>query len=95
METSPAGKPFRKEVIPLNLNLAIRPRSLIETLIEAEDRGFTMIRTPAIGVTQSLPDFAVDLLSTHVDYQNYARYGSYIIRLSDAWKETPEIYELT
>lgn len=82
-------------MIPLNLNQTIRPKSLMETLIEAEERGYTMIYTPIIGITQSLPDFAVDLLSTHVDYQDYARYGSYIVRLSDAWKETPEIYELT
>ena len=79
----------------MNLNLAIKPKSLMESLIEAQEHGFTTIYTPLVGVTQELPDFAADLLSTMADYQEYARYGQVIIRLTDAWKDDPEIYELS
>lgn len=82
-------------MIPLNLNQAIKPKSLMETLIEAQEHGFTMIFTPIIGITQSLSDFAEELLESHVDYQQYARYGNIIIRLTDAWQDAPEIYELS
>ncbi len=82
-------------MIPLNLNQAIKPKSLMETLIEAQDHGFTMIFTPIVGITQSLPEFAEELLEIHVDYQQYARYGNIIVRLTDAWQDAPEIYELS
>ena len=82
-------------MIPLNLNQAIKPKSLMETLIDAQEHGYTMIFTPVIGITQSLPEFAEELLSTHVDYQRYARYGRIIVCLTDAWQENPEIYELS
>jgi len=79
----------------MNLNTVIKPKSLMQTLIDAQEHGFTDIRVPRIGVTKSLSDFAAELLENAVDYQEYARYGDLIVRLSDAWKEDAEIYVLS
>ena len=73
----------------------LKPVSLMSALIEAEELGYTCIRSSELGVAQDLIQFAEELLSSHIDYQDYVRFGSFIIRLRDAWKEDAEIYELS
>lgn len=73
----------------------LKPVSLMEALMEAERHGYTLIRSLALDITQDLDQFAEELLSSHVDYKDYVRFGCFIIRLADAWKEDAEIYELS
>ena len=73
----------------------LKPVSLMEALMEAQELGYTLIRPSETGITVELTQFAEELLETHVDYKDYVRFGCFIIRLADAWKEDAEIYELS
>ena len=62
---------------------------------EALRRGFKFITIPLAGITQDLSQFVEELDEDGADTADYSIFGSFIIRLSDAWKDDAEILELT
>lgn len=74
----------------------LHPMTLLKTCKEARKAGYSEIYTPILGITQDLNEFMHELrISPGDDPQDYARYGNIIVRLSDAWKEEAEIYEIS
>ena len=74
----------------------LRPMSLLKACEEALEAGYSEIYTPILGITRDLNEFMRELLiSSGIDYQDYVRFGNMIVRLSDAWKEEAETYELS
>ena len=74
----------------------LRPMSLLKACEEALEAGYSEIYTSISGITRDLNEFMRELLiSSGVDYQDYVRFGNMIVRLSDAWKEEAETYELS
>lgn len=74
---------------------ALKPVSLMSALMEAQKQGFEKIRKFPDKKPEGLSEFAEKLFATHVDYKDYVRFGSYIIRLKDAWAKEAEVYELS
>ena len=78
------------------MSTPLKPRTLEgacnEALLEA---GFNYIVEVRSRVTYCLWDF-FDTLSNcdGRDYEDYVRFGNHIVRLSDAWKDEGEVYEL-
>lgn len=63
-------------------------------LREALALGFTTAET-AIGTHQAIKDMLSEMEEDESEPEEYTRFGCYIVRITDAWKENAEIIALS